>query len=99
MLNENKAIELNDEELEQVNGGYELKKIDGRYYKIFKAGDCFEYSGTKVKVKYDYQILCGYTQDIEVYVTLNPNATTAEYSIESNWIVFQEQYYVGNNVW
>ena len=99
MSEEKKIIELNDEGLEKVNGGYEIKEIDNKYYKIFKAGDCFQYSTTKVKVRHDYQIPVNEPQNVKIYMTNTSTGITNERSPYSDWIVFNDEYYVGNNVW
>ena len=53
MSKEKKNIELNDKELEKVNGGFDAEPVTVTKYS-FEAGDCFAHDSRRVRVVYSY---------------------------------------------
>ena len=97
-MTEKKNEELQKEELDKVNGGFEIEgEVVIVDYKVFKAGDCFESGdGTKFKVAHNYRIPANKPQEIEVYLIGYDNNT---HKLSSNYFIFTPEYYKGNNIW
>ena len=101
MSEEKKAIELKEDDLEKVNGGFEIKEeviTTTTTYKIFEAGDCFQYNDVKTKVIGDHKIPIDQPQNIQVLL-ISRNGNTLQYSINSNHPYFSENNFCGNNMW
>ena len=95
MSEEKKITELNDKELEKVNGGFGKEMVECQ---IFNAGDCFTNGTSKIKVKHDYLIPVDKPQEVEV-TFINYYGDISETSFDSNYPLFQECYFMGNNAW
>ena len=99
MSEENKTVELKDEDLEEVNGGF---NNDGNFY-TFDAGDCFEctvYNFVKqIKVKYPYNNVSQITSIIcdERKVQNGTLLSVKETIYTANDEVFNENNFIGNN--
>ena len=100
MSEEKKNIELNDKELEKVNGGFGKGQPVTVIPYSFEAGDCFaEYSAAysrRVRVMYSYK--CVYTYQSIIAEVSDNNGEFHQLSIPLYDNIFREECYVGNNV-
>ena len=99
MSEENKTVELKDEDLEEVNGGF--SKECNIY--TFDAGDCFEYTAynfvKQIKVKYPYNNVSQLTSIIcdERKVQNGQLFSVKETMYTANDEVFNKNNFIGNN--
>ena len=99
MSEENKTIELKDEDLEKVNGGFN-KQCD---IYTFDAGDCFECTLNnyvkQIKVKYPYNNVGQNTSIIcdQRYVQNGAPMSVREAMYTANDVVFNKDNFIGNN--
>lgn len=95
MSKEKKNIELNDKELEKVNGGFDAEPVTVTKYS-FEAGDCFAHDSRRVRVVYSYS--CVYSNQSIIADLSDNNSNFIPQPIPVNDIIFSKEYYVGNNV-
>ena len=95
MSEEKKITELNDKELEKVNGGFDAKPVTVTAYS-FAAGDCFALDSRRVRVVYSYS--CVYSNQSIIADLSDNNSDFYPQPIPVNDIIFSKEYYVGNNV-
>ena len=86
MSKENKTVELKDEELDQVAGGFS-------HYFCFDDGDCFENKSIKYKVIGNYKDV---SQNEEIKVFFKALFVTTELSISASELASYT--YLGKNV-
>ena len=94
MSEEKKNIELNDEDLEKVNGGFDTKPVTVTSYS-FVAGDCFAWDSRRVRVLNSYNNV--YSNQ-SIIVELSDNYSNFEQvSMPVNDHIFSKEFFVGNN--
>ena len=96
MSKEKKNIELNDKELEKVNGGFGTGQPVTVIPYSFTAGDCFAEYTRRVRVVYSYN--CVYSNERIIAEVSNDNSEFHQESMPVNDYIFREECFVGNNV-
>ena len=95
MSKEKKITELNDKELEKVNGGFGTGQPVTVIPYSFEAGDCFAELSRRVRVMYSYN--CVYSnQKINVEFSEN-NGEFQQGSMPVSDAIFRKECFVGNN--
>ena len=94
MSEEKKITELNDIELEKVNGGFDTEPITVTSYS-FEAGDCFALDSRRIRVVYSYNNVL---PNGHIIADLSDNNSDfSQQSIPVNDIIFSKKFFVGNN--
>ena len=96
MSKEKKITELNDKELEKVNGGFGTGQPVTVIPYSFEAGDCFAEYSRRVRVVYSYN--CVYSNQRIIAEVSNDNGEFHQESMPAFDNIFREECYVGNNV-
>ena len=94
MSKEKKITELNDKELEKVNGGFGTETVTVTAYS-FEAGDCFALGSRRVRVVYSYNNVLPNGRIIAEIS--ESNAEFHQESVPVNDRIFMEEFFVGNN--
>ena len=94
MSKEKKNIELNDKELEKVNGGFDTTLVTVTSYS-FAAGDCFAEYSRRVRVVYSYN--CVYSYQSIIAEVSNDNSDFHQESMPVSDGIFKKECFVGNN--
>ena len=94
MSKEKKNIELNDKELEKVNGGFGTETVTVTAY-AFAAGDCFANLSRRVRVVYSYN--CVYSNQSIIADVSNDNSEFHQESMPVCDGIFSKEYFVANN--
>ena len=95
MSKEKKITELNDKELEKVNGGFVTTPVTVTSYS-FEAGDCFACDSRRVRVVYSRNNLL--PNERIIAEISESNAEFHQESVPVNDRIFMEEFFVGNNV-
>ena len=94
MSEEKKITELNDKELEKVNGGFNKQPVTLFSYS-FAAGDCFAQDSRRVRVLNSYNNV--YSNQ-SIIVDLSDNYSDfQQVSVPVNDHIFSKEFFVGNN--
>ena len=96
MSEENKTVELNDKELEKVNGGFGTGQPVTVIPYSFEAGDCFARESQRVRVVYSYNNV--YSNQSIIVEMSEGNLEFQQVSMPVNCAIFSSEYFVGNNV-
>ena len=96
MSEEKKNIELNDKELEKMNGGFGTGQPVTVIPYSFEAGDCFAEYSRRVRVVYSYN--CVYSNERIIAEVSNDNSDFVQLSMPVHDNIFREECFVGNNV-
>ena len=94
-MSENKKV-LNDEELENVNGGYKVT-VNGEDYIYLNDGDCYGDDIWKLKVIGNYSFPANEVHQIHVHSIIN--GVHIDETIKSSCNIFDDYYYKGYNKW
>ena len=95
MSEEKKITELNDKELEKVNGGFGKGQPVTVIPYSFEAGDCFARDSQRVRVVYSYNNV--YSNQSIIVELSNNNSDFQQVSMPVNSRIFSTEYFVGNN--
>ena len=95
MFDENKNIELNDKELEKVNGGFGTGQPVTVIPYSFEAGDCFAEYSRRVRVVYSYNRV--YSNQSIIAEVSNDNSDFHQESMPVSDGIFKKECFVGNN--
>ena len=94
MSKEKKNIELNDKELEKVNGGFDTTLVTVTSYS-FAAGDCFAELSRRVRVVYSYNNVL---PNGKIIAELSENnGEFHQESMPASDAIFKKECFVGNN--
>ena len=95
MSEEKKITELNDKELEKVNGGFDAEPVTLTKYS-FEAGDCFAQDSRRVRVVYSYNNV--YSNQSIIAEISEDYTEFGETCMSLNDPIFKKECFVGNNV-